>query len=125
VDASQGFACIQAGTTKGDCAQRVFLPPGIHSEVGNRLYCLRVTGDNFRGFLNHGALLFVLPDSWREVNDGDLVLYRDAETGQAFLKRVEFADRNLILKPMNVHHKNHVLPKSELVRLERIFSVVF
>jgi SOS-response transcriptional repressor LexA len=70
-------------------------------------------------------LLFIKPESWEEIKDGDLVIFKDRDDGKAFVKKVEFAGDNLILRSLNERYRNLVLAKDALMLLEKVRSVVF
>ncbi|MEW6350821.1 MAG: XRE family transcriptional regulator [Thermodesulfobacteriota bacterium] len=125
VSAGEGFEFTDGGYPVGVGFDKVELPPGMNRSLAERLYCVRVRGWSLREFFGDGTLLFIKPESWEEIKDGDLVIFKDRHEGKAFVKKVEFAGENLILKPMNPLHKNIVLKRSELMLLERVAAVVF
>ncbi len=125
VSAGEGFEFTDGGYPVGEGFEHVELPPGVDPRVAERLYCVRVRGQSLREFINEGALLFIRPESWEEIRDGDLVIFKDSEEKRAFVKKVEFAGANLILKSMNPMYKNIVLGRSDLVLLERVMAVLF
>ena len=86
---------------------------------------MRVRGDSLRELFGDGALLFIKPESWEEIKDGDLVIFKHRNDSKAFVKKVEFAGENLILKSKNPLYKDIVLHKNDLMLLERVMSVVF
>lgn len=124
VSAGQGFEFTDGGYPVGEGFEHVELPPGIDPGLAERLYCVRIRGQSLREFINEGALLFIKPESWEEIRDGDLVIFKDLAENRAFVKKIEFAGENLILKPMNPMYKNIVLRKRELGLLERVMSIV-
>jgi SOS-response transcriptional repressor LexA/transcriptional regulator with XRE-family HTH domain len=124
VSAGEGFAYTDGGFSAGEGFEQVDLPPGIDPSLARMLYCVKVRGDSLREFFSDGSLLFIKPESWEEIKDGDLVIFRDRRHGRAFVKKVEFAGDSLILKSMNPLYKNMVLRKSELILLERVMSIV-
>lgn len=124
VSAGEGFEFTDGGYPAGEGFDRVEIPPGVPPELAQRLYCVRVRGESLREFINEGALLFIKPESWEEIVDGDLVIFKDREENRAFVKKVEFSGDSLILKSMNPLYKNKVLQKSELVMLERVMSIL-
>jgi transcriptional regulator with XRE-family HTH domain len=124
VSAGEGFAYTDGGFAAGEGFEQVELPPGIEPSLARILYCVRVRGDSLRDFLCDGALLFIKPESWEEIKDGDLVIFKDRKDRRAFVKKVEFAGENLILKPMNSLYKNMVLHRGELDLLERVTAIV-
>ncbi len=125
VSAGEGFEYTDGGFPAGEGFDRVEIPPGVDPRLSTRLYCVRVRGDSLREFINEGATLFIKPESWEEIKDGDLVIFKDRSQNRAFVKKVEFSGDNLILKSMNSQYRNIVLSKSELSLLERVLSVVF
>ena len=125
VSAGQGFGFTDGGYPAGAGFEQVALPPGLSPALADRLYCVRVRGQSLREFFGDGTLLFIKPESWEEIKDGDLVIFKDSKDGKAFVKKVEFAGDNLVLKPMNPMYNNIVLKRSELMLLERVASVVF
>ncbi len=125
VSAGEGFEFTDGGYPPGEGFEQVDLPPGVDPTLGDRLYCVRVRGDSLREFINEGSLLYIKPESWEEVRDGDLVIFKDRALRRAFVKKVEFAGENLILRSLNPLYKNVVVRRSELVLLERVLSVVF
>jgi phage repressor protein C with HTH and peptisase S24 domain len=125
VSAGEGFEYTDGGFSVGEGFEYVPLPPGIDPALAGVLYCVRVRGDSLRELFGDGALLFIKPESWEEIKDGDLVIFKDRNDGKAFVKKVEFSGDNLILKPKNSLYKDIVLHKTELMLLERVMSVVF
>jgi phage repressor protein C with HTH and peptisase S24 domain/transcriptional regulator with XRE-family HTH domain len=125
VSAGEGFAFTDGGYPAGEGFDQVELPPGVDPGLAQRLYCVRVRGDSLREFINEGALLFIKPESWEEIKDGDLVIFKDTGEKRAFVKKVEFAGSNLILRSMNPQYRNIVLRKSELLLLERVIAILF
>jgi SOS-response transcriptional repressor LexA len=124
VSAGEGFVYTDGGFSAGEGFDQVDLPPGIDPSLARMLYCVKVRGDSLREFFSDGSLLFIKPESWEEIKDGDLVIFRDRRHGRAYVKKVEFAGESLILKSMNPLYKNMVLRKSELILLERVMSIV-
>lgn len=124
VSAGEGFEFTDGGYPVGEGFERVELPPGVDSGLAGRLYCVRVRGNSLKEFINEGALLFIKPESWEEIRDGDLVIFKDRQDNRAFVKKVEFAGESLILKPMNPLYGNIVLKKTDLILLERVMSLV-
>jgi SOS-response transcriptional repressor LexA/transcriptional regulator with XRE-family HTH domain len=124
VSAGTGFEFTDGGFTAGEGFDQVAMPPGVDPAMAGRIYCVRVRGDSLRDFFCDGALLFIKPESWEEIRDGDLVIFKDRMDRKAFVKKVEFAGENLILKSMNSLYKNMVLHKSDLILLERVTAIV-
>ncbi len=125
VSAGEGFAYTDGGYDVGEGFEQVELPPGVDPRLAERLYCVRVRGDSLREFFGDGTLLFIKPESWEQVKDGDLVIFKDRSHARAFVKKVEFAGESLILKSMNPFYQNIVLRKRDLALLERVTAVVF
>ncbi|MFC1836249.1 helix-turn-helix domain-containing protein [Thermodesulfobacteriota bacterium] len=124
VSAGEGFVFTDGGYPTGEGFDHVEMPPGIEPNLAERLYCVKVRGDSLQEFINEGALLFIKPESWEEIRDGDLVIFKERSQHRAFVKKVEFAGDSLILKSMNPMYKNIVLRKGDLVLLERVLSIV-
>ncbi len=124
VSAGVGFEYTDGGFEAGEGFDQVDLPPGVDPNLAQKLYCVRVRGDSLREFFSDGALLFIKPESWEEIKDGDLVIFKDRADNKAYVKKVEFAGESLILKSMNPLYKNMVLNKNELSMLERVLSIV-
>jgi phage repressor protein C with HTH and peptisase S24 domain/transcriptional regulator with XRE-family HTH domain len=124
VSAGQGFEYTDGGFTAGEGFEQVELPPGTDPSLAEILYCVRVRGDSLRDFFCDGALLFIKPESWEEIKDGDLVIFKDRKDLKAFVKKVEFAGDSLILKSMNPLYKNMVVRRSDLALLERVMAIV-
>jgi len=124
VSAGVGFEYTDGGYCAGEGFEQVPLPPGVDLDQAQELYCVRVQGDSLREFFSDGALLFIKPESWEEIRDGDLVIFKDRGHGRAFVKKVEFAGENLILKSMNQMYKNIVMGKLDLMLLERVMAIV-
>jgi SOS-response transcriptional repressor LexA len=125
VSAGEGFEYTDGGYMTGEGFEQVELPPGVDPSLADSLYCVRIRGNSLKEFINEGALLFIKPHSWEEIRDGDLVIFKAKDENLAYVKKVEFAGDNLILKSMNPAYKNMVLQKSHLSLLERVMSVVF
>ncbi len=123
VSAGRGFEYTNGGFTVGERFDQVEISPGVDPGLAQTLYCVKVRGDSLREFFGDGALLFVKPESWEEIRDGDLVIFKDQKGGRAFVKKVEFAGDNLILKSMNPLYKNIVLNKTDLMLLERVVAL--
>lgn len=124
VSAGSGFAYTDGGYVAGEGFEQVDIPPGVDPSLAEVMYCVRVRGDSLREFFGDGTLLFVKPESWEEIKDGDLVIFKDKKNRKAFVKKIEFSGTNLILKSMNPLYKNLVLKRSELVLLERVMAIV-
>ncbi len=125
VSAGIGFQYTDGGFTAGDGFEQVELPLGVDPAMAQALYCVRVRGDSLQEFFGDGTLLFIKPESWEEIRDGDLVIFKNRRDSKAFVKKVEFSGDNLILRSMNPLYKNIVLPKSDLMLLERVMALVF
>jgi SOS-response transcriptional repressor LexA/transcriptional regulator with XRE-family HTH domain len=124
VSAGEGFAYTDGGFPAGEGFEHVDLPPGVDPGLAQKLYCVRVRGDSLREFFSDGALLFIKPESWEEIKDGDLVIFKDRADRRAFVKKVEFSGENLILKSMNPLYRNIVLRRLDLMLLERVMAIV-
>lgn len=125
VSAGEGFEFTDGGYPPGEGFEQVEMPPGVDPALAPMLYCVRIRGNSLKEFINEGARLFVKPESWEEIRDGDLVIFKDRSELRAFVKKVEFSGENLILKSMNPLYKNIVLKKSDLILLERVIAIVF
>lgn len=125
VSAGEGFEYTDGGFSVGEGFEYVPLPPGVDPALSGILYCVRVRGDSLRELFGDGALLFIKPESWEEIKDGDLVIFKRRDDSRAFVKKIEFSGENLILKSKNSLYKDIVLHKNELMLLERVMSVVF
>ena len=124
VSAGSGFEYTDGGYPPGEGFEQVELPPGVNPALADRLYCVRIRGDSLREFISEGALLFIKPESWEEIRDGDLVIFKDRLEKRAFVKKVEFSGESLILKSMNSQYRNIVCTRSELCLLERVISIM-
>jgi phage repressor protein C with HTH and peptisase S24 domain/transcriptional regulator with XRE-family HTH domain len=125
VSAGRGFEYTDGGFAVGEGFDQVEIPPGVDPGLAQTLYCVKVRGDSLREFFGDGTLLFIKPESWEEIRDGDLVIFKDRKGGRAFVKKVEFAGDSLILKSMNPLYKNIVLNKIDLLLLERVIALRF
>ncbi len=125
VSAGEGFEYTDGGFSVGEGFEYAPLPPGVDPALSGVLYCVRVRGDSLRELFGDGALLFIKPESWEEIKDGDLVIFKHRNDNKAFVKKVEFAGENLILKSKNPLYKDIVLHKNDLMLLERVMSVLF
>jgi SOS-response transcriptional repressor LexA/transcriptional regulator with XRE-family HTH domain len=124
VSAGEGFDYTDGGFPAGEGFEHVDLPPGVDPILAQKLYCVRVRGDSLREFFGDGTLLFIKPESWEEIKDGDLVIFKDRSDRRAFVKKVEFSGENLILKSMNPLYRNMVVKKLDLMLLERVMAIV-
>jgi SOS-response transcriptional repressor LexA/transcriptional regulator with XRE-family HTH domain len=124
VSAGEGFAYTDGGFGAGEGFDQVDMPPGVDPALARVMYCVRIRGDSLREFLSDGALLFIKPESWEEIKDGDLVIFKDRKFQRAFVKKVEFAGDSLILKSMNPLYKNMVMHRHDLMLLERVTAIV-
>ncbi len=125
VSAGEGFEYTDGGFSVGEGFEYVPLPPGVNPALSGVLYCVRVRGDSLRELFGDGALLFIKPESWEEIKDGDLVIFKRRNDNKAFVKKVEFSGESLILKSKNSLYKDIVLHKNDLILLERVMSVIF
>ena len=125
VSAGRGFDYADGGLGLGEDFDQVEIPPGVDPVLAQTLYCVRIRGDSLREFFGDGALLFIKPESWDEIRDGDLVIFKDRKGGSAFVKKVEFVGENMILKSMNPLYKNIVLSKTDMMLLERVIALKF
>lgn len=125
VSAGDGFEFTDGGYPVGEGFDHVDLPPGVSPSLAERLYCVRIRGDSLKEFISEGAVLFIKPESWEEIRDGDLVIFKDRREMKAFVKKVEFSGDSLILKSMNPMYGNKVIAKTDLCLLERVMSIVF
>jgi SOS-response transcriptional repressor LexA len=125
VSAGAGFQYTDGGFAAGEGFEQVELPPGVDPALAQILYCVRVRGDSLQEFFGDGTLLFIKPESWEEIKDGDLVIFKDRKDGKSFVKKVEFSGENLILRSMNPLYRNIVLARSDLMLLERVLALVF
>ncbi len=123
VSAVEGFGFTDGGYTAGEGFEQVDIPPGVDPHLVQSLYCVRVRGDSLREFFGDGTLLFIKPESWEEIKDGDLVIFKDRNGSKAYVKKVEFSGENLILKSMNPLYKHMVLSRSDLMLLERVLAI--
>ncbi len=123
VSAGEGFGFTDGGYTAGEGFEQVDIPPGVDPQLVQSLYCVRVRGDSLREFFGDGTLLFIKPESWEEIKDGDLVIFKDRNGSKAYVKKVEFSGENLILKSMNPLYKHMVLSRSDLMLLERVLAI--
>lgn len=100
-------------------------PIGMNPDISRFLYCVKVRGDSLKFFFGDGALIYVKFGSWREVVNGDVVIFRDQKQNRAFLKKIEFFEDSLLLKPLNPTYREIIVSRSELAHVERVVSVVF
>lgn len=125
VTASEGFDYDEGDFLGRLYPEDVVLPVGIDPGLYTSMYSVRVRGDSLRQFFGDGTILFIKSGSWQEVLDGDFVIYRDKKMKKAFVKKIEFCDDSLLLKPLNSECKDMVLNRSELTHFERVIAVVF
>lgn len=125
VSAGEGFEYTDGGYTAGEGFEQVAMPPGVNESLAQRLYCVRVRGNSLSDFFGDGTLLFVKPESWEEIRDGDLVIFKDRTTGKAFVKKTRLSGEEMILRSMNPHYGDMTMKKSDLMLLERVVAVVF
>ncbi len=125
VSAGEGFEYTDGGYTVGEGFEQVSMPPGVDAAIAKDLYCVRVRGDSLSEFFSDGTLLFVKPESWEEIREGDLVIFKDRSSGKAFVKKVHFAGEELFLRSMSPYHRSITMKKTDLMLLERVVAVVF
>ncbi len=125
VTASDGFDYDEDDFQKKLEAKEAPFPCGIDSVYQASIYSVRVRGDSLRQFFVDGVVLLVKSGSWQEVLDGDVVIYRDKKLKKAFVKKIEFCDDSLLVKPMNPIYSNMVLSRSELTHFERVVAAFF
>lgn len=125
VSAGEGFEFTDGGFHAGEGFEQVSLPPGVDPALAAELYCVKVRGNSLKEFFGEGTLLFIKPESWEEIKDGDLVIFKDRDYARAFVKKIEFAGDSLILKPMNALYKNMVVKRTDLMLLERVVALIF
>lgn len=124
VSAGEGFEFTDGGYMVGEGFEQVPMPPGIDATIARDLYCVRVRGDSLSDFFSDGTLLFVKPESWEDVRDGDLVIFKDRSTGKAFVKKVRFSGDQLLLRSMSPYYKSIMMKRTDLMLLERVVAVV-
>jgi SOS-response transcriptional repressor LexA len=125
VSAGEGFEFTDGGFGAGEGFEQVDIPPGIDPALAKAIYCVRIRGDSLEPSFGEGTLLFIKPESWAEIKDGDLVIFKDRIEGKAFVKKVEFAGENLVLRSLNPQYRNIVIRKEDLILLEKVRSVAF
>ncbi|MGC8907296.1 MAG: helix-turn-helix domain-containing protein [Desulfomonilaceae bacterium] len=125
VSAGEGFEYTDGGFTVGEGFEQVPMPPGVDTSIAKDLYCVRVRGDSLSEFFGDGTLLFVKPESWEEIREGDLVIFKDRSTGKAFVKKVHFSGGELYLRSMSPYYRSITMKKADLMLLERVVAVVF
>ncbi len=125
VSAGEGFEFTDGGYTVGEGFEHVPMPPGVDTASAKDLYCVRVRGDSLSEFFSDGTLLFVKPESWEEVREGDLVIFKDRSTGKAFVKKVHFAGDELLLRSMSPYYRSISIKRTDLMLLERVVAIVF
>ena len=124
VSAGEGFAFTDGGYTVGEGFEQVPMPPGINAAIAKDLYCVRVRGDSLSEFFGDGTLLFVKPESWEQIREGDLVIFKDRGTGKAFVKKVHFSGEQLLLRSMSPYHRSITMNRKDLMLLERVVAIV-
>jgi len=125
VSAGEGFEFTDGGYTVGEGFEQVPMPPGCDRAIAKDLYCVRVRGDSLGEFFGDGTLLFVKPESWEEIREGDLVIFKDRSTGKAFVKKIHFAGDQLLLRSMSPYYRSITMKRTDLMLLERVVAVVF
>ncbi|MBM3298826.1 MAG: helix-turn-helix domain-containing protein [Deltaproteobacteria bacterium] len=125
VTAAEGFDYTVIANTSGHVREYIAAPPGVAPELAPLLYCVRVRGDSLREMFSDGALLLVKMGSWQEIKDGDVVIFKDASRGEAYVKKLEFAGDNAILKSKTPLCKDLVIHRSDTALLERVIAAVF
>uniref|UniRef100_A0A7C4ERB0 Helix-turn-helix domain-containing protein n=1 Tax=Desulfomonile tiedjei TaxID=2358 RepID=A0A7C4ERB0_9BACT len=125
VSAGEGFEYTDGGFTVGEGFEQVPMPPGVDTAIAKDLYCVRVRGDSLSEFFGDGTLLFVKPESWEEIREGDLVIFKDRSTGKAFVKKVHFSGDDLFLRSMSPYYRSITMKRTDLMLLERVVAVVF
>ncbi len=125
VTATDGFVYDEADFLNRVASGKTQLPLGINPWLSPFLYSVQVFGDSLRMFFSDGTLLFVKFGSWKDVVDGDVVIFRDRLQNRAFLKKIELFDNILLLKSLNPVYRDMVVSRSELTHVERVVAVVF
>ncbi len=125
VSATKGFKFSKMLAPVEAPKDRTSVPAGIDVDTASLLYCVKVQGDSLREYFGDGASIFIKANSWQDIVDGDLVIYRDKKVDEAFVMKLDICDEILVLKPLNSSFKNVVLDRSKLNLLERVVSVVF
>jgi phage repressor protein C with HTH and peptisase S24 domain len=125
VTAGEGFDYSRTRFPAGGERQYVPMPPGVSTALASALYCVRVRGDSLREIFSDGTLLFVKLDSWQEIKDGDVVIFKDVTQGKCYVKKLEFAGDNAILKSKTPLFKDIVIHRSDMALLERVISALF
>lgn len=125
VSATEGFDLHDGDFLNNFSGEHTPTPIGVDPGLYPLLYCVRVRGDSLRHYFGDGAILYVKSGSWQEVLDGDLVVFRDNRLKKAFIRKIEFYDDCLLVKPMSSSCRDMVIKKTELPNFERVVSVVF
>ena len=69
--------------------------------MDTKFYCMEITDDSLGLAIEQGSILYVQEDSWRQVKDRSLVIFRDI-AGRGHLARVSLsADQLILLHPSN------------------------
>jgi hypothetical protein len=83
----------------------IHLSEGVAMDA--KFYCMEITDDNLVPAIYPGSVLFVQEDSWKQIKDHSLVVWRDSEN-RGHIARVDLSAEQLIL-----HHptKGTILEK--------------
>jgi SOS-response transcriptional repressor LexA len=73
------------------------------TEKGRHVSALRITGESMKPVFNEGDIVVVNPD--KEVVSGNFAVVKLLKSGETTIKRVEFYDELIILRPVNDAYK--------------------
>ncbi len=73
------------------------------TEKGTHVFALRITGESMKPVFNEGDIVVVNPD--KEVVSGNFAVVKLLKSNETTIKRIEFYDELIILRPVNDAYK--------------------
>lgn len=118
---AEGFPYQNVETEVGGEYGMAPIPP-INDYLLDRLYALKVKGDQFLPLLRDGVIVYAAKDSGGQIKDGDLCVFIDDE-GQGHLRQVKIAQSHVILKHLNPSGEDMVRPISHTRLLDKVIWI--
>lgn len=125
ISSGEGFDYAEHEQSSDQQSEIAPLPPGMNPGMASLIYCLKGKALIFNDILTNSAFIYVKRNSWNELSDGDLVIYKDPKLRKGFFKRMENNEEAIILRPLNPTYKNVILKRSDVSLLEKVVAVVF
>jgi transcriptional regulator with XRE-family HTH domain len=126
ISAGEGIAAASPDQyAVGHGLEYLSVPPGYTAERARMegIYGLIVRGDSMKPKLKDGWRLYVRPAEQKILNNGDLVIFRDAE-GLGWVKEIEVVNTDTIIFRSVGTGQTIVKRKEEIERIERVYLIM-